>query len=381
MTQLTKKKVTLLLAILVILIASLPGIKIIAEALQRQTAYQLTVNGEKWVIVSKKDSLEKLLNKYQQHYLVNIDKHAKIKKISFSQDVKIEEIRINPKEIVSLKTAKEKIYAAQSEAEIIEVKRGDNFWDLAKAHKLSVEKLEILNPDTDPDKLFPGDKLVVKPFDPVLDVVAELENTVVESIPFKIEYRRDRNLYQHQKTILREGIEGKKEVGYNITLFNGYQSSLKVKNEKTLKEPVNGIVRIGTKTTVSRGGRINYGVVSGKRISSLFGFRVHPITGRRLFHDGIDIAARYGNGVYAYTDGRVVQAGWNGGYGRSILIDHGNGLKTRYGHLSKIYIKVGQRVRTGQTIGAIGSTGNSTGPHLHFEVLKYGQRKNPLNYL
>ncbi|HEX3047653.1 MAG TPA: peptidoglycan DD-metalloendopeptidase family protein, partial [Bacillota bacterium] len=174
---------------------------------------------------------------------------------------------------------------------------------------------------------------------------------------------------------------GQKEVLYHITLLNGYQSSLEVTNEKTVKDPVNAMVKIGTKTKVSRGGRVNYGVVSGKRISSLFGYRIHPITGRRLFHEGLDIAADYGNGVYAYTDGRVVQAGWNGGYGNSILIDHGNGLRTRYGHLSRISVRVGQRVGTGQRIGSVGSTGSSTGPHLHFEVIKWGQTKNPLNYI
>ncbi|MGI5854030.1 MAG: M23 family metallopeptidase [Bacillota bacterium] len=76
-----------------------------------------------------------------------------------------------------------------------------------------------------------------------------------------------------------------------------------------------------------------------------------------------------------------MQAGWNGGYGLSIVVDHGGGLKTRYAHLSKIYVKVGQKVKTGEKIGAVGSTGNSTGPHLHFEVIKNGKTVNPLNYL
>jgi murein DD-endopeptidase MepM/ murein hydrolase activator NlpD len=241
--------------------------------------------------------------------------------------------------------------------------------------------LEIFNPDLDPEKIFPGDKLVIKPVNPVLDVVIELENTVVESIPFKIEHKKDNHLYKNQKKFIQEGIEGQKEVRYNITLLNGYQSHLKVKNEKTLKEPVNAIVQIGTRTTVFKGGRVNYGVVSGKRISSLYGFRIHPITGRRRFHDGLDIAAAYGNGVYAYTGGRVVERGWNGGYGNCIVIDHGNGLKTRYAHLSKIYGRIGQKVGTGDKIGAVGSSGSSTGPHLHFEVIKNGRTKNPLNYL
>ncbi len=376
-----QKRAFLLIIIVIIILTSLPGLKFIADALKKETAYQLGVNGETWFTVSQKEDLEKLLEEYQQHYLANIDKKARVKKIDFSQKVEITEVKVRPEVIDSLKTAKEKLYALEEEATVIEIKKGDNFWNLSKAYNITVNELEILNPDLDPDKIFPGDKIVVKASNPVLDVTVELENTVLESIPFQIEYKKNNSLYKNQKKILKEGIEGQKEVVYNITLLNGYQSSLRVKHEKNLKEPVNAIVQIGTKTTVSRGGRINYGVVSGKRISSLYGSRIHPITGRRRFHDGLDIAATHGNGVYAYTDGRVVEAGWNGGYGIAILIDHGNGLRTRYGHLSKINVRVGERVKTGERIGAVGSTGNSTGPHLHFEVLKWGLTKNPLNYI
>ncbi len=376
-----QKRPLFVMMVVVLFLAALFGVKTIADALRKEKAYQLTVNGRKWFTVARKDSLENMLDEYQKQYLANIDKNARIKRISFSQRVKITEVVVDRDEIGTLEAAKEKIYAVEDEAVAIEVKQGDNFWNLAKANDITVKDLEIFNPDMDPDKIFPGDKLVVKPFNPVLDVVIELENTVVESVPFKVEYRNDNTLYKNQKKILKEGIEGQKEVSYNITLLNGYQRSLKVKNERMIKEAVNAIVQIGTRKTVFKGGRVNYGVVSGKRISSLYGYRIHPITGRRRFHDGLDIAAAYGNGVYAYTDGRVVASGWNGGYGLCVLIDHGNGLQTRYAHLSKIYVSVGQKVSTAAKIGAVGSSGSSTGPHLHFEVIKNGRTQNPLNYL
>jgi murein DD-endopeptidase MepM/ murein hydrolase activator NlpD len=378
---LTKKRLIWLITSVIIVIAALPGLKIIAETLNKEKAYQFIVNGQKWFTVSQKDSLESMLDEYKKQYLSNIDKNARIKKITFSPKIKIVEVEIRPEEIDTLEVAREKIYAVEREAVEIEIKPGDNFWNLSKANHLSENELEILNPDLDPEKIFPGDKLVVKPLKPALDVVIELENTIVESIPFKIQYQKVNNLYKNQKMIIKEGSEGQKEVRYNITLLNGYQRRLRVKDEKTVKEPVNAIVQIGTRTTAFRGGRINYGVVDGKRISSLFGYRIHPITGRRRFHDGLDIAAVTGKNVYAYTDGRVVETGWNGGYGNCILIDHGNGLKTRYAHLSKIFVRIGQRVGTGERIGAVGSSGNSTGPHLHFEVIKNGRTQNPLNYL
>ena len=118
-------------------------------------------------------------------------------------------------------------------------------------------------------------------------------------------------------------------------------------------------------------------VASYVYVSSRFGLRVHPITGKTKNHTGIDIASNQGTAVYASDGGSVTLAGWNGGYGNCIMIDHGNGYVTLYGHLSSISVSVGQTVSQGATIGAVGSTGNSTGPHLHFEVLKNGTRIDP----
>lgn len=118
-------------------------------------------------------------------------------------------------------------------------------------------------------------------------------------------------------------------------------------------------------------------VASYVYVSSRFGLRVHPITGQTKSHTGIDIASNQGTAVYASDGGSVTLAGWNGGYGNCIMIDHGNGYVTLYGHLSSISVSVGQTVSQGATIGAVGSTGNSTGPHLHFEVLKNGTRIDP----
>jgi murein DD-endopeptidase MepM/ murein hydrolase activator NlpD len=378
---LTQKRVVLLITAVILVLAAFPGLKIIADALTKKTAYEFIVDNQKWFTVSQKDSLGKILEQYKKHYLADVAKNARIKSITFLQKVDIVEVEVRPEEIDSLKVAKEKIYAVDQEAIVIKIKKGDNFWNISRANHITVDQLETLNPDVDPDKIFPGEKLIIRPANPKLDVVVELENKVMEAIPFRVEYIKDKNLYKNEKKIIKEGIEGQKEVIYNIVLRNGYQSSLQVKSERDLKNPVNAIVKIGTKTTVSMGGRINYGVVRGKRVSSRYGSRIHPITGRRRFHSGLDIAAPHGSPVYAYAAGKIVEAGWNGGYGKCILIDHGNGLKTRYGHLSTIYVRVGQRVATEAKIGAVGSTGNSTGPHLHFEVIKWGWTKNPLNYI
>ncbi len=375
------KRVAALLSVIIFVFAVFPALISWADYLKKVPAYQFVVDGEVWFTIADREALEKTLTEYQRQYLENVDPKAQVKTISFAQEVQLVPVEVRKDQIDPFAQAIEKIYAVEDEAVEIVIKKGDNFWNLAKTYNITVADLEILNPEVDPHRIYPGDKLVVSPFNPVLDVLIELENTVVEAIPFATEHQKNNNMFTHEKSIVREGIEGEKEVVYQITLRNGYQETLEAIQETILKEPTNAIVRIGTRTTVYRGGRVNYGVVQGKRISSGYGWRIHPITGQRRFHEGLDIAANHGNSVYAYTDGRVIQAGWNGGYGNCILIDHGNGLRTRYAHLSRISVKVGQRVKTGQRIGAVGSTGNSTGPHLHFEVIKNGKTQNPLNYL
>ncbi|MDY6897018.1 MAG: peptidoglycan DD-metalloendopeptidase family protein [Cyanobacteriota bacterium] len=116
-------------------------------------------------------------------------------------------------------------------------------------------------------------------------------------------------------------------------------------------------------------------------ISSPFGWRSHPLLGRGRLHAGIDFAAGYGSTIRAADSGTVLYSGWYGGYGKTVIINHGKGMTTLYAHASRLYVKAGETVKRGQAISAIGSTGLSTGPHLHFEVRKNGRPVNPANYL
>jgi len=112
-----------------------------------------------------------------------------------------------------------------------------------------------------------------------------------------------------------------------------------------------------------------------------FGNRPDPFSGEIAFHGGLDISADKGRPVYATADGKVESTDWNGNYGNLIVLDHGYGLKTRYGHLSGFHVKAGDRVQRGAVIGYVGSTGRATGAHLHYEVLANGQLINPLQLL
>ncbi|MBN2426779.1 MAG: M23 family metallopeptidase [Deltaproteobacteria bacterium] len=116
-------------------------------------------------------------------------------------------------------------------------------------------------------------------------------------------------------------------------------------------------------------------------LTSLFGMRKSPFSGKRVFHEGIDIACRTGTPIHASADGIVSRAGIRSGYGKLVVIDHGYGYQTYYGHNSKIFVKVGQRVKRGEKIAAVGNTGRSTGSHLHYEVRVNGAPVNPRKYL
>ena len=112
-----------------------------------------------------------------------------------------------------------------------------------------------------------------------------------------------------------------------------------------------------------------------------FGVRIDPFLGTPAMHTGLDLHGETGDAVRATADGTVTTAGWSGGYGRVVDVDHGNGLSTRYGHLSSIAVRVGQSVKTGQIIGKVGSTGRSTGPHLHYETRLRGEAIDPQKFL
>lgn len=130
-----------------------------------------------------------------------------------------------------------------------------------------------------------------------------------------------------------------------------------------------------------KGGVMGWPLSIGGRITSPFGNRIHPVLKTAKMHTGVDIAAPSGTSVLAAGDGTVIFAGWKGSYGKMVMIDHGGGIVTVYAHNSSILVSSGQSVKKGEVISKVGSTGRSTGPHLHFEVRKNGAYVNPMGYI
>jgi murein DD-endopeptidase MepM/ murein hydrolase activator NlpD len=116
-------------------------------------------------------------------------------------------------------------------------------------------------------------------------------------------------------------------------------------------------------------------------LSSRYGARSDPFSEGREFHPGLDFSADYGEPVHATADGTIETAGWGGDYGNEVMISHGFGITTRYGHMSRIAVRAGDKVHRGDVVGYVGATGRATGPHLHYEVLLYGQTVDPLSFL
>ena len=162
---------------------------------------------------------------------------------------------------------------------------------------------------------------------------------------------------------------------------DGVETSRDVLSSVTVTEPVTRVVAVGTKERPKTMASGSFSWPTSGRITSTFGGRASPGGIGSTNHKGIDIAGSYGIPVYASDGGTVSYAGWMGGYGYLVEIDHGNGYVTRYGHNSSLTVSVGEHVYKGQQIARVGSTGNSTGNHCHFEIRYNGVARNPLNYL
>lgn len=259
------------------------------------------------------------------------------------------------------------------------VSTGDTFNAIAYSNDMSTAELKSLNPDCDPDRLFVGDVLSVKEIIPLLSVIIVNEDNYLESIPCPTENRDDNSIYKGTSKVLVQGEEGEAQVRANVTYLNGREVGREILESTTLREPTTTVMAVGT---LEKPVSASYGSFiwpTSGTISSYFGSRT--LYGVYDYHSGLDIAAPYGTNVVAADGGTVSFSGWKNSYGNIVIITHDNGTQTYYAHNSSLLVSAGQKVYRGQSIAKVGSTGNSTGNHLHFEVRIGGTAVNPLSYL
>jgi murein DD-endopeptidase MepM/ murein hydrolase activator NlpD len=217
-------------------------------------------------------------------------------------------------------------------------------------------------------------KLNKKSAEPILSV--EITGHKVERLPisYSTSVTWTNSLQQGDSEVKTKGVKGIKQLTKEVTLLNNKEIKNKVVKEAVIQKPTNEVVVKGAKQSSPTELAAMY-IPSRGTVSSSFGVR----WGR--MHKGIDIAAPSGSPINAALDGTVIYAGWSNGYGNLIKIAHDGKIETAYGHCSKIDVKVNDIVKKGDVIGKVGSTGNSTGPHLHFEVKVNGTVKNPAPYI
>lgn len=296
--------------------------------------------------------------------------------IDFSEEVEWQESLIDPDQMLAVEEALKIMKQGTLEEEVYIVEKGDVLGTIAQKHDLSIKELLQINPHIDEDTLLQiGDELNVTVFVPLVNVIVDKVGKKEAKIPFETEVREDSNMWQGDIVVKNEGKDGKKIIEYATTYENGQKVSENTLSEDVVKEAKNKIVVKGTKTSPSRGtGNLSWPAVGGY-ISSYQGSRWGS------YHKGIDIARPSNRAILAADNGTVSYVGWRNGYGNTIEINHNNGMKTLYAHLASTNVRSGQTVGKGQQIGRMGSTGNSTGVHLHFEVYKNGALQNPMSYL
>ncbi|SMB87765.1 Murein DD-endopeptidase MepM and murein hydrolase activator NlpD, contain LysM domain [Desulfonispora thiosulfatigenes DSM 11270] len=350
-------------------------------------AVAIKINDKPKVFLKDEKDAQAVLDLVKKKY-TPVSDNTDVVEVNFEEKIDIEKCETKKSSLLDPKKALEYIVLGSNSIETYQVSEGDTVWDIAHANNMTVGELEEANPGVPIEKLSIGQELNLVKTKPLLNTVTKFKLKAEETIACETQYIDSAKLYKGQTKVTEEGTNGKKEVTYQIVSKNGAEVQKELVEEKVIENPKNKVITKGTRVK-SRG---NYMVASRSNGGSVVGsgnlnwpLRGNITSGygsRSLgYHTGIDIGGNTGQAIRASDSGRVTSAGWRGSYGYCIDISHGNGTSTRYAHLSKILVSPGQGVSAGQTIGQVGSTGRSTGPHLHFEVLVNGNHTNPLRSL
>ncbi|MFC4411670.1 peptidoglycan DD-metalloendopeptidase family protein [Chungangia koreensis] len=358
-------------------------------------AFALNVNGEAAVYVEDMAAFDEVLRQLKLRYVSeeelneyearknSVDSlpplaegETRIVGIDLIENVTGITKEIAPENVLSVEEAVQYLVKGTLTEQKYVVQSGDVLSKIAAAHDLSTSELLNLNTDvTEETLLQPGMELNVTLLKPLVQVSVLKEQRETLAVKHGNIVEENDSMYKGDTKVKQEGKDGKKEVTYLLRESNGVQAGKSVQDEKIIVEPVEQIIVKGTKVVPSRGSGSFVWPAEGGYISSKMGYRWGS------YHRGIDIARPSGYSIKSADNGVVTFSGRDGTYGNKVVINHNNGLETTYAHLSSIDVSVGETVPQGTKIGKMGSTGRSTGIHLHFEVRKNGNLVNPLDYL
>jgi murein DD-endopeptidase MepM/ murein hydrolase activator NlpD len=338
-------------------------------------AYSIKVNGESVGIVETEYDAQNVITDVKSYFTKNVDQNTIIE-VSTAENVEVEQIKVDNSEIQKAEDVKNYIIRGTDKEEKYIVEQGDTYWTIAEYFNMALDDLISANPTSDSEHIQIGDELnliVPKPF---VNVQVKRKVTKEEKIEFETKYEYVSYMYNDEKTVKTDGKYGLSEIQAIVTEQNGIQIAKEVVSEKVIENPKTEVIVTGTQDPPpSKGTGYFINPLPASSISSRFGSRSGG------FHTGLDMAKSSGSSIKAADGGTVIFAGWSGSYGYMVEIDHGGGFSTRYAHCREIYVSRGEKVYQGKIVGTVGTTGVSTGPHLHFEVRKYGNAVNPSSYI
>ncbi len=291
--------------------------------------------------------------------------------ISFAENIQVLETYTDSDKITDIDTAIEEVTKEKEENETYVVEEGDCLSSIAEKYDLYMAEILGMNPGLTADSVIGiGDLITVTVPKPELSVIVTKQMTYEESYEADEEYVYNDNLYTTDRKVLSEGTTGYRQVKAKVVYENNAEISREIVEESVITPATPKVIEVGT-------------IVPPTFIKPLAGGRFSSGFGRRwgTMHKGVDWACPIGTAINASCDGKVVTAGWVRGYGYLVEIAHSNGMHTRYGHLSQMLVSVGESVSQGEKVALSGNTGDSTGPHVHFEIIVNGSQVNPLDYL
>lgn len=294
-----------------------------------------------------------------------------VKYVGFADTIQVMETYVNASQIKDKDTAYTEMTTKNAEAGIYVVEPGDALSIIAEKNNISVDEIKELNPQIESDDdIYYDDRLNITVPKAALQILVEKQETYKESYNEDVVYQDDDSMFIGETEVVQEGTPGSHVVTDLVTYKDDVESERENLKETVEVAAVAEVVKRGTKSKPT----YMYPVTNWN-LTSNFGYR----WGR--LHAGADVGVPIGTTVRASRAGQVITAGWVGGYGNCVIIDHGDGVTTRYGHLSEVKVSVGQYVDQGQQVALSGNTGRSTGPHLHFEIRINGEPVDPLPYL